>query len=340
MRVLLIGGNGFIGPFVVRGLRQAGVEITLFHRENRPGTDPDMNHILGDRNDLAAHAAAFKKLAPDVVIDFILSSGRQARALMETFSGVAGRMVALSSIDVYRACGILHGSEPGPLQSTPLTENSELRTVSQTYPEEVVKKARKNLAWLDDEYDKIQVERAVMSEPELPGTVLRLPFVYGPGDKNHRLFPMVKRMDDGRKVILLVEEWVPWVAPRGYVENVAAAIVAATIAERSRGRIYNVAEPEHYSELEWTRAIARAAGWKGEIRIIPSERAPEHLKRHGNPGQHWSADSSRIRNELGYSEPIALDAALRSTIAWERANPPAEIDPAQFDYAAEDACLD
>jgi len=340
MRVLLIGGNGFIGPAVVQGLRRAGVEVTLFHRQNRSATDPDVNHILGDRNDLAAHAAAFRKLAPDVVIDFILSSGRQARSLMEAFRGVAGRVVALSSIDVYRACGILYGSESGPLQSTPLTEESELRTVSRTYPEEVVRKARKSLPWLDDEYDKIQVEQAVMSEPELPGTVLRLPFVYGPGDKNHRLFPMVKRMDDGRKAILMVEEWAQWVAPRGYVENVAAAIVAATVAERARGRIYNVAEPGQYSELEWARAIARAAGWKGEIRIIPSERSPQHLKKHGNPNQHWSADSTRIRSELGYCEPSALDSALRATIAWERANPPAEIDPAQFDYAAEDACLD
>jgi nucleoside-diphosphate-sugar epimerase len=32
--------------------------------------------------------------------------------------------------------------------------------------------------------------------------------------------------------------------------------------------------------------------------------------------------SSRIRDELGYVEPISLDEALRRTIAWERANPP------------------
>ena len=30
---------------------------------------------------------------------------------MDTFRGVAKRVVAASSIDVYRACGILHGSE-------------------------------------------------------------------------------------------------------------------------------------------------------------------------------------------------------------------------------------
>ena len=32
--------------------------------------------------------------------------------------------------------------------------------------------------------------------------------------------------------------------------------------------------------------------------------------------------------------------ALRQTVAWQRANPPAQIDAAAFDYAAEDALLE
>jgi hypothetical protein len=36
---------------------------------------------------------------------------------------------------------------------------------------------------------------------------------------------------------------------------------------------------------------------------------------------------------------VSLDEALRRTIAWERANPPSSLDPAHFDYAAEDATL-
>jgi dTDP-D-glucose 4,6-dehydratase len=50
-------------------------------------------------------------------------------------------------------------------------------------------------------------------------------------------------------------------------------------------------------------------------------------------------DSTRIRRELGYNEAIPFDEALKRTIAWERANPPATIDAQLFDYAAEDALL-
>jgi nucleoside-diphosphate-sugar epimerase len=36
-----------------------------------------------------------------------------------------------------------------------------------------------------EDYEKILVEREVMGHPRLPGTILRLPTVYGPGDSQH-----------------------------------------------------------------------------------------------------------------------------------------------------------
>ena len=201
---------------------------------------------------------------------------------------------------MYRACGILHGSETGPLQPVPLTEDSDLRAKLETYPPESVKMLQKVFTWLDDSYDKIPVEQAVISERHLPGSILRLPFVYGPGDRLHRLFPILKRIDDGRSAILLEEELAAFRGPRGYVENVAEAIAVAATDDRAAGRIYNVAEQPSYSELEWTQKVAAAAGFNGEIKVVPSSTCPAHLKPPGNWKQHWAADSSRIRRELGY----------------------------------------
>jgi hypothetical protein len=50
-------------------------------------------------------------------------------------------------------------------------------------------------------------------------------------------------------------------------------------------------------------------------------------------------DSSRIRAELGYAEQVEFDETLRRTVAWERANPPVELKPEDYDYGAEDAAL-
>jgi len=338
MRVLMIGGNGFIGPAVVERLLNLGHDVTLFHRGAKTAF-PELNHITGDRRQLADYADVFRKVAPDVVLDLILSNGRQAQELMRTFKGVAQRVVALSSMDVYRACGVLQGLEPGPIEPVPLKEDAPLRTKSQTYPPQATQRLKNIFTWFDEEYDKIPVEQAVMNELELPGTILRLPFVYGPRDPLHRLFPTIKRVDDGRRVILLDEETAQWRGPRGYVENVATAITSAIVDHRAANRIYNVAEQRPFTELEWTQRVAEAAGWSGVIKVVPAERSPAHLKLPGNTKQHWVADTSRIRSELGYSETVSLEQALRATIAWERANPPREIDPKQFDYGAEDASL-
>src|SRR5271166_5369132 len=194
MRVLAIGATGFIGPCVTAELIRQGHEVTVYHRGRSGSVAAPAREIIGDRNNLGAHLQRFRRLRPDVVIDFILSSGKQALSLVDTFRGIAGRLLALSSADVYRAAGVLHRSEPGPLQPVPLTEESELRTRLNHYPPELVKMLQAKMAWLNDEYDKIPVERTVMGDPDLPGTVLRLPMVYGPGDPLHRLFPILKRI--------------------------------------------------------------------------------------------------------------------------------------------------
>jgi nucleoside-diphosphate-sugar epimerase len=333
VRILVIGGAGFIGPPLVRQLAATGHDISVLHRGNAH-VDLPVERILGDRRDLPA-------LRPkaDVVIDLILSSGAQAQTLMDTFRGLARRVVAASSIDVYRACGVLHGSEDGPLEPVPLTEESPLRTKLQTYPPEQIRMLQQVFGWLDDEYDKIPVERAVLGDPELPGTVLRLPMVYGPGDHLRRFHPVVKRIEDGRPAILFQGSFAQWRSPRGYVENVAAALALAALSERAAGRVYNVAERPAFTELEWTRKIADAARWRGKLVVLSKEKTPPHLLFPGNAAQHWEVDSTRIRDELGYREPVPLDEAIRRTVEWERATPSSGFTPHRFDYAAEDAAL-
>ncbi|MGA9507471.1 MAG: NAD-dependent epimerase/dehydratase family protein [Candidatus Sulfotelmatobacter sp.] len=338
MRILLVGGNGFIGRFVAVQLIQRRHTVMVFHRGTKP-TLPGAEDLCGDRNQLTASAPELKRFAPDVVIDLTLSSARQAEDLMNIFRGATKRVVMLSSIDIYRAVGISHRTESGPLQELPLTEESELRRTLHLYPPDSLQILRKTFGWVTDDYDKIPAERVVMNDRELPGTVLRLPMVYGPGDPLHRFYPVVKRIADRRHHIIFPETLAAWHSPRGYVENVAAAIALAATNERAARRIYNVCEQPCFSELEWARKIASAMHWDGEFVILPDERAPSHLMRPGNAAQHWTASSARIRRELGYQEPVAIDDAIQRTISWEVENPPADAPLAQFDYAAEDAAV-
>ncbi|HKV93353.1 MAG TPA: NAD-dependent epimerase/dehydratase family protein [Candidatus Angelobacter sp.] len=338
MKVLLIGGTGFIGPFTANALLNSGHQVTVFHR-GRTSAPEGTEEILGNRQSLQDHQPEFRRQKFDVVVDFVLSSGRQAVQLMDTFRGITSRVVALSSMDVYRAWGVFYGFDSSGLQELPLTEESELRTSRNIYPPEVLNRLRAAIyPWIDEEYDKIPAEQAVLNEPKLPGTVLRLPMIYGPGDPVQRFHPILKRMDDGRRQITFADDDAAMRTPRGYVENVAEAIALAATSPRASGRIYNVCEAEFFSELEWAKKIAAATGWSGEFVVLPHDRTPKHLLWPGNTRQHIVASSERIRKELGYRELVPREEAIRRTIVWERANPPAQP-LAQFDYPAEDEAL-
>jgi nucleoside-diphosphate-sugar epimerase len=181
MRILLIGGNGFIGSPLMHELRGSGHEVAIFHRRaDATPVGADVARIQGDRNRLSDYRNQLQRFSPDVIIDLILSSGEQARQLMKTLREVARRVIALSSMDVYRAWGVLHGIEPGPLDPLPLTEDSPLRTVRRLYAPETVKMMQSIFTWVDEQYDKVAVEEAIMNDPVVSGTVLRLPMVCGP----------------------------------------------------------------------------------------------------------------------------------------------------------------
>lgn len=92
-------------------------------------------------------------------------------------------------------------------------------------------------------------------------------------------------------------------------------------------------------EVEWVRAIAQVTGWSGKMAIIDRDQLPPALRWSIDPNQHLVADTTRIRSELGYAEVTAPDEAMRRTVAWERANPPEQLEPGSFDYAEEDAAL-
>jgi nucleoside-diphosphate-sugar epimerase len=336
MQILVLGGTGFIGPHVVRDLAAAGHTVTVFNR-GRSAREPlpdGVQHLTGDRRQLHEHAAALRALTPEVVLHMVPIGEADAREVVELFRRVARRIVGVSSMDVYRAYGRLLGLESGEPDPGPLAEDAPLR--ERLYP------YREHASGPDDyryRYEKILAERELLGCPEMPGTILRLPAVLGPHDPQHRLHDVLRRMDDGRPCILLGETQAAWRWDRGHVSDVAHGIALAVTDDRAAGRVYNVGEPDAPTEAEWVAEVGAAAGWDGDVVTLPDECLPAHLQSGADLRHHLAGDTTRIREELGYREAGPRAAWLADTIAWERANPPPEIDPARFDYEAEDAAL-
>jgi 2'-hydroxyisoflavone reductase len=67
VRVLVLGGTGFIGPYQIRSLLAQGHEVTMFNRgQTNPGLFPELEKLRGDRN---GDLESLRGRSWDVVID-------------------------------------------------------------------------------------------------------------------------------------------------------------------------------------------------------------------------------------------------------------------------------
>ena len=288
MRILIIGGTKFIGPHVVRQFVDQGHDVLLYHRGQ---TEADLpKSVRHTRSPLAAMPVLgfpHELLAElfDAVVHMIPMGEADSRAAMKAFRGRIARIVALSSGDVYRAYGRLTGAEPGPIEEGLLHEDSSLRSVLYPYR----KHAKSAGDWIYD-YEKILVEREVLGDRDLPGVVLRLPKVYGPGN------------NADLATIYAFRHQPQWRWTHGYVENVAAAIALATTHPAASGKIYNVGESS-------TPTVGE------RLAKLPPSSITADESTHFNLAQDIAYDTSRIRSELGYVEHISYEEGLRKTLA-------------------------
>lgn len=336
MRVLVVGGTGFLGPPVVSRLSNLGHQVTVYHRGEHEAQLPfGVRHIHSTQ---AAPPILFfpeelTELAWDVVLAMSPIGERDSSHLMATFRGIARRVVAVSSADVYRAYGVFRGTEEGEPDPRILTEDALLRENLFPYRDSGALPA-----YLAD-YEKILVERIVQSDPALPGTVLRLPAVYGPGDRLHRFASPWRRIADGRPAILVGRAQAAFRWTHGYVEDVAHAIALAVTTERARGRVYNVGEASTPTIAGRVEAFGRALGWGGRVAVLEEARLPPALATTGNFEQPLACDTSRIRRELDWSEVTSPEEAFRATAQWEEGSASGGPGDPPPDYAAEDAAL-
>lgn len=287
MRILVIGGTGFIGPHLVRQLATQGHDVTVYHRGRTEAELPaSVRHVRSPQAlfPVLIYPDELRNPSPDVVIHMTPMGEADAHAAVQAFRGRVQRLVAVSSGDVYLAYGRFAGLEPGPVELGQLTEDSPLRTALYPYR----KKALSPEDWVYH-YEKILVERAVLSDRTLPGTVLRLPKVYGPGS------------NADLATVYQFRRHPQWRWTHGYVENVAAAIVLAALHPAAAGRIYNVGE-------ERTPTVGE------RLAALPPSEVTEDRSNSSNFQQDIAYDTSRIRRELGYREPVLYEEGLARTL--------------------------
>jgi 2'-hydroxyisoflavone reductase len=125
LKILILGGTGFIGPHQVRYALSRGHQVTLFNRGKRnPGLFPEVEHLEGDRND---NLEALKNRKWDAVIDNPATLPRWVRDAGAVLKGNAGQYLYISSLSAYA-----DNSQPGADESgaTATLEDPTVETIT------------------------------------------------------------------------------------------------------------------------------------------------------------------------------------------------------------------
>jgi nucleoside-diphosphate-sugar epimerase len=301
-----------MGAPTARLLSERGHLVAVLHTgAHEPALPPSIVHL--HNKNVRPHIKVYPEeaiaFAPDVVVHFLLFNDADARSFHEKLVGVAKRVVMLSSGDVYRAYGQLLGHEAASDEPLVLDEDAPLRATLYPYGKGVASPWGTTI-----DYDKILAEREIMSEPRLPATILRLPRVYGPGDRQRTFARWVEHMRQHDQ-IPVGERQGHWRWTHGFVDDVAQAIALATLDERAAGRVYNVGEAETPTQRERVAQLAAAMAWPGRIVDVADAELPPALRDPHDGTPDLAYDTRRIWAALGYTEVTPYFAALRTTVA-------------------------
>ncbi len=180
LRILVLGGTGFIGPHMVRRARERGHTITLFNRgKSNDDLFPDLETLIGDRD---GKLDALKGRQWDAVIDTSGYVPRLVRDSAGLLKGAASQYLFISSISAYPKFDV-----PG------ITEDVPGGTLKDPTVEEITEETYGPL--------KVLCEKAVEEAFPTGAIVVRPGYIVGPGDSTDRWTYWPVRVAAGGEVL-------------------------------------------------------------------------------------------------------------------------------------------
>jgi nucleoside-diphosphate-sugar epimerase len=313
MRTLLLGSSGFIGRATQIACLAGGVDIFGLSRSGGAGDQPDCKSLSGDREDVARVTDIIAQFKIDTIIDFRAMSLESTAPLITALSTTDTRYVLISSSDVYRNYGLLHKLETGAPDIAALEETAPLRKALYPYRTQATADPAAPDHW-KHHYDKIPIEQFLASHHP-NWTILRLPMVYGLGDKTGRFDWALRPMLKGAPVLKVPKAWLDWTTTYGFVDNVGAAIVLAAHSEKARGEIFNIGDFDPMPHSAWVTLLAKVAGWRGEVQVDDDPTSPFAQALSGLDLRVPLAMScQKLRTHLGFVPSVDLETALEGLI--------------------------
>jgi 2'-hydroxyisoflavone reductase len=189
LRILILGGTGFTGPFQVRYALSRGHKVTVFNRgKTHPGELPkEAEQLIGDRN---GQLDALKGRKWDVVVDIPTTLPVWVRDVAQILKGNVERYVFISTTSVYS-----DNTRPGMDENGPLATYEGADALKET--QQTMRASRVPL------YASLKVVSEREAEKWFPGKtlVIRPGLIVGPGDETDRFTYWPARLDRGGEIL-------------------------------------------------------------------------------------------------------------------------------------------
>ena len=316
MRVLVTGGNRYIGLHLVFELARRGHDVTIANSHEAPMPE-GARRIHVDRTQPGALLDALRPLQDDfdAVFDNTAYAPADLEPMVELFAERVQHLVFTSSVAVYK--------------------RSYIQPVREDFARHAADDADPRKAY---GVGKVRCED-FLETTDAPFTVLRVTHTIGPKSPLASREPSVFRKLELGRPILVPAEGFPFVH-LVHVQDVADLMASIPGNPNAVRKTYNVAGAELTSVTGCITLMARAVGVTPDIVHVPMETA----RRARPPLLHWgealvggamfSIDAALA--DLDWTPSFGLEAAYRDSYEWfDREG----RDRYDFDFAADDAVL-
>lgn len=311
MRILVLGGTGFIGPHLVRHAVSRGHRVTIFTRGRRQADLPnDVERLVGDRN---GQLDALVGKTWDAVIDDSATNPDWVRQSVTLLKGAAGQYLFTSSTGVYYPYLKRGLDENDPVR----LEIADEKDASETYG-----------------VRKSQCERLTLEAFGNGGLVVRPTYIVGPGDTTDRFPYWPVRLARGGETLApgKRDDPVQIIDVRDLVEFMVKLI------EEKRSGTYNASGPR--GTLTVSQFLDEAGGalnssakltWIADYEFLEAHKVTYSVPwvmLKGNEYGHTSVKNDRaVAAGLTFR---SLATTVRDTLAWWNAAPEARTATPRF----------
>ena len=297
LKILILGGTGFIGPHLVKHAVARGHTVTIFTRGRRDADIPEaVIRLTGDRN---GQLGALEGKKWDVVIDDSATNPDWVRQSIEVLKGNVGRYLFTSSTGVFYPYLKRPVDESMPV----LTEATDPKDGSMAFG-----------------VSKAKCEKQVLDAFGDRGVVVRPTYIVGPGDTTNRFPYWPQRLAKGGDVLAPGKKD----DPIQIIDVRDLAEFMVKLVEDGRGGIYNAAGPKSRMMVrDFYQQAARALDAKVNFVYVDDydflaaqniEDAVPWIMLRGNDYGHTSAKNDKAVAAGLTFRPLAT--TVKDTLTW------------------------